>query len=331
LDERTLEQICQIHALGTPALSPERVFGGLIHRMYRLRTERGEYALKLLSRDALAAPDARERFRRGERIAAAVAAAGLPAVAALEAAGDVLHEWGPMAALVYPWVNGRPLAPNAAGPGHAEQIGQLLGRIHRLPYRFSVGPASPMTSFSDGQWRVLIREAEAAGCSWTADLRDSLPDLSRWSGAQAEAQQALDRRWVVSHADLHQQNVLWSDAYTPWLIDWESAGLQQPAKEAVVTALEWSGFVEGEPDLAAFRVFLQAYRAEAPLSSEEIALGLRACFGNWLGWLHFCAWRSLRGADPHEREEAAGQVVGTLATVRRAEASFPVLEKECQG
>lgn len=327
MDGQTLAQICSHYDLGTPTATPERVSGGLIHRMYRVRTARGEFALKALSPDELRNTGARERYRQGERIAAAVAASGLPAVAAREVAGEPLLEVGQVTVLVYPWVDGQVLSSTSAGPERAKRIGRLLGCIHTLSFSFPELEPPEAQRFSEADWALLLEAAHSQQSTWADELQDALPDLNRWGTVLAEAQQALSARWVLSHADLHQQNVLWSDEHTPWLIDWESAGLQQPAKEAVVSALEWSGFVEGDPDLVTFRAFLEAYRCEAPLSSDEIQYGLQACFGNWLGWLHFNMRRALgqTTSDPEEQALGAGQTVGTLATMRRVEASFPAL------
>lgn len=327
LDLPVSEQLCRHYGLGDPVGESERIQCGLRHRMYRLRTARGEFAVKLLSANALEAPGERERVRMGEQVAAAVAAAGLPAVAALQIEGEPIQRVVEQEVLVFPWVEGQLLTTIPVPPPQAQQIGQILGQMHRLPLQFPELPPMHAPNVPVETWMSLIAEAEATGVAWAEELRAALPELSRWDDTLAEAKRLLPDRWVVSHADLHQQNVLWSDEQTPWLIDWEAAGLQQPAREAVVSALEWSGFVEGEPDLETFRAFLTAYRAEAPLSAEEVWLGLRICLGNWLGWMQFCAERSLASQDPEEREGGARQVKGTLATIRRAERYIPVLEQ----
>jgi Ser/Thr protein kinase RdoA (MazF antagonist) len=331
MDQQALEQVCRLYSLGAPIAPAEQVFGGLRHQMYRMRTQRGEFALKLLGSEALTEPNTRVQIKRGERIAAAVAAAGLPAVAALEADGEVLHPIGNHTVLVHPWINGSLLASDTTAPHPAERIGKILARIHQLSLQFPEPLPSQEAGFSEDTWTRLVQESEGLGWDGACELRAVLPDLARWTGILTDAQRALGKQWVVSHADLHQQNVLWSDERTPWLIDWESAGLQQPAKEAVVCALEWSGFVEGEPDLTLFRAFLQGYRQEAPLAAGEVPVGLRACFGNWLGWLLFCAQRALHARDADERAQGAAQVLGTLTTIRRVEASFPQLEEVGKG
>lgn len=332
VNQQTLEQLCSLYSLGSPTAPPERVPGGLIHHLYRLDTTRGQFAVKLLSTDTLTQTNFRDRVRQGERIAGAVAAAGLPAVAALTVAGQPLHDIGDATVLVYPWVNGRPLSSSAAGPDRAATIGAILARIHRLPLHFPEQILPAVETFTEVEWKHLADLGNNAGADWSDSLVAALPELARWGQSYEQAREALTGSWVISHGDLHQQNVLWTDEDTPWLIDWESAGWQQKAKEVLVCALEWSGFVEGEPDLPTFRAFLQAYRRESSLTTEEAVHGLDACFGNWLGWLRFCVRRALdTGAtDTEQQTEDIRQIVGTLATVRRVEKVFPALHRACQ-
>ena len=331
MDEHTASQLCRLYAIGALVSPPEQVAGGLLHRMYRLRTAHGEYAVKVLHPNLVQEPDARERYRLSERIAAAVAAAHLPAVAALETAGDTIHDLGQATVMVYPWVDGQALSSASAGPDRARQIGGILGRIHALRLHFAALQPPPLRCYSDADWTLLVDEAHRKQTAWAQELRSALPEIAAWSRLSVEARQALQGTWVVSHSDLHQQNVLWSDEQTPWLIDWEAAGLEQPTKEALVAALEWSGLVAGAPDLAAFRAFLEAYRREAPLSSREAKHGLHACFGNWLGWLQFNMRRSLGAVtdDPEEQTLGVRQTTGTLVTMRRAESHLPALAKLC--
>ncbi|MCW3054520.1 MAG: hypothetical protein JWN14_3690 [Chthonomonadales bacterium] len=327
-----LAPLCNFYSLGSALDTPERIAGGLVHRLYRVQTSRGQFAIKILSSHVLSEPQTRHRIAQGERIAASVSRAGLPAVAALQVAGEALHQIGDEMVLVYPWIDGQSLPSSSAGPHRATQIGAILGKMHDLPWDFPELAPPVRQTFSDEEWTHLAQQSSQQEADWAASLKSALFDLARWGQLYTQAQHALGDRWVISHGDLHQQNVLWASENSPWLIDWENAGWQQPAKEAVVCALEWSGFVEGEPDLPTFRAFLQGYRSERALNTEDAQHGLDACFGNWLGWLRFCTQRALGHLtqDPQERTEGARQVEGTLATMRRVEKVFPVLRRACQ-
>ena len=46
-----LKHLSQQFNLGQPVHAPERVYGGLLHIMWRLDTDKGSYAVKQLSKD----------------------------------------------------------------------------------------------------------------------------------------------------------------------------------------------------------------------------------------------------------------------------------------
>lgn len=319
--------------MGEPKALLEPMPGGLLHRVYRLETPQGKFAVKALNPTVMQYANVRENFRRSEQIAAAVAAASLPAVPALKAAGDVIHDIGPVSVMVFPWVNARALSSASAGPAQGRLIGGLLGRIHALPLRFA-GLTPPDTSSrpegeADG-WASLVDDAERGQVAWAPEARSLLPQILAWVHSSEEARLAVEGEWVISHGDLDQKNVLWSDGRTPWLIDWECAGYVQPAIEAVGGALDWGGQAAGALDAATFQAFLKGYRREASLAAQEVGYGLQAYCGNWCGWLKFNMRRSLGLVTNNPEEQAIGtrETFGTLAMLRSAAINIPVLEAE---
>ncbi len=333
MDELTLTDLCHLYALGEPMAPLEPVTGGLLHRVYRLQTASGRFAVKVLNPTVMQYPNVRENFRRSERIASAVAAASLPAVPALQCEGEVIHDLGQVTVLVFPWVEGRALTSAAASPAQAQQIGSLLGRIHVLPLHVEGLPLPVLHRPSEDEeadWALLVEEAEREQFTWAGEVRGLLPQIAVWLRSAEESRQALGNKWVLSHGDLDQKNVLWSDESTPSLIDWEAAGYVQPAIEAVCGALDWGGQAAGALDVAVFRAYLAGYRREALLTDQEVGHGLYAYCGNWCGWLKFNMLRSLGRAteDPEEQALGTRETLGTLALLRSAAINIPRLARE---
>jgi thiamine kinase-like enzyme len=133
---------------------------------------------------------------------------------------------------------------------------------------------------------------------WYARYRQVLPDLYRHQ--------------VLSHRDLDQKNVLWPDAETPLLIDWESAGMINPTVELADVALNWSGVTVGEPDPAAFAAVVAAYRDHGGRLTDEPRDALYAVLVNWLAWLRYAASQviTLHGAVAELRRRTELDPVG---------------------
>ena len=319
------ESLALLARWGPLEAPPEPVAGGLQHRVYRLRTGGGDFAVKAISPSVAAYDGIRERLRRAERIASAVAASGLPAVAALELAGETVHDLKGALLLAYPWVEGRALpSSSSAGAEVGGIVGDLVGRVHALDLPSECGPAPTGDEVASDPWEPLVAEAEAQGAAWSAEARAALPDLCVWAELAREARRGLGDRRVVGHGDLDPKNVLWSEDGSPWMVDWESAGPVPPAKEIVTAALDWSGHGQ---DLATFRSVLVAYRTRAELSASDARLGLRAYF-DWLGWLEHSMRRSL-SSDAEERAIGARETESTLAALRGYAVNLHALDRSC--
>ena len=77
--------------LGTLTAPPKRVTGGLMHKMFKLETTTGNYAVKLLNAAIMKRPDALGNFRRAEKLEAVLQQNNIPCVPALEINGRKMH------------------------------------------------------------------------------------------------------------------------------------------------------------------------------------------------------------------------------------------------
>ncbi len=332
MDELTLAELCRRYALWEPKAPLKPLSGGLLHRVYRFQTTQGRFAVKVLNPTIMEYANVRENFQLSERVARAVASAGLPTITAVECGENVLQDIGPVSVMVFPWVDARALSSVSAGPTQARQIGNILGRIHALPLRLDGLHPPVLPDPQEGEeagWTLLVEEAKQKQLTWAGEARLLLPQIAAWLRSSEEARQTLGGKWVISHGDLDQKNILWSDEHTPWLIDWEAAGYVQPAIEAVGGALDWGGQAAGALDASAFQAYLEGYRREATLTTQEVRHGLRAYCGNWCGWLKFNMQRSLGLATSGAEEQALGtrETFGTLALLRSAAVNIPALER----
>lgn len=64
--DRIFEEIVSRLQLGTLKALPQRVSGGYMHKVYRLETTKGSYAVKILNAEIMKRPDALKNFQRAE-------------------------------------------------------------------------------------------------------------------------------------------------------------------------------------------------------------------------------------------------------------------------
>ena len=85
------EKLCNVLQLGEIAGEPEALIGGLLHRMYAVKTTQGKYAIKVLNAQIMARPKAMHDIINGEKIAG-IAANNISTLTAKKINDTIVHE-----------------------------------------------------------------------------------------------------------------------------------------------------------------------------------------------------------------------------------------------
>ncbi len=217
----------------------------------------------------------------------ALAGEEIPVVAPmLDHHGDTLLRHGPFRFAVYPSRGGRP--PELDNPGHLEQLGRFLARIHNVgateAYRHR--PRLDISSFGDESYQYLLehgflpRELEIAYRTLAEDL------LRGVRSCYARAGQLTNLRL---HGDCHLGNILWRDA-GPHIVDFDDARTGPAIQDL------WM-FLSGERSYMTARLadLLEGYTQFRDFDPRELHLNeaLRS-----LRMLHYAAWLARRWEDP---------------------------------
>jgi Ser/Thr protein kinase RdoA (MazF antagonist) len=299
--------------LGHIESEPERVTGGLLHRMWRVSTESGYYAIKQLNPEVLKRTQARSDYINSEKISSAYARQGVPAIPAITHHDTPLHNCGEDTIMIFPWMDGETLPVGTVDPDRSFMIGLTLAALHSYQPNVDGLPTPIPLEFDHNRWRDSVGRARALGLPWKSDIRSYIPVLIGMSVEYERVSKQLQEELVISHRDMDQKNVLWPDSKSPAIIDWESAGLTNPAQELFDTALNWSGYAIDDPGLESFKSLIKGYRVvyKAPQTSGFMAF--MGCLGNWMEWLEFNIERSTSdsiGGD--EKQLANREVKSTL-------------------
>ena len=133
MNHNHLIEICANLNLGTPIESPIRVYGGLLHIMWYMRTDKASYAIKQLSTDInLTNESVIKNYELSERIAYRFERLGIPAVSAIDKAGKYLSLIDGNGYLVYSWVEAQALDKDAISKTHALKIADILAKMHLI-------------------------------------------------------------------------------------------------------------------------------------------------------------------------------------------------------
>ena len=211
----------------------------------------------------------------------------LPVVPPLKQAdGRTLICAGTQRFALFPRRGGRP--PALDDPGHLEQLGRLLARLHNVGavQGFEYRPTLDVDSFGVRSYQFLLAQGfipqalEIAYRSLAEDLIGQIRECYRRAG---------NIRHIRLHGDCHAGNILWTDA-GPHIVDFDDAR-NGPAIQDL-----WM-FLSGDREYMTARLgdLLAGYSEFRDFDALELHLieALRT-----LRMMHYAAWLARRWSDP---------------------------------
>lgn len=307
MNHQELEQICSYLGLGDPENLLKPVSGGLIHKMWQVKTNKGWFAIKELSQLINFNDDTKKAYERSEELARSFQQAGIAAVAAIGKNGSSLIELKTSHFLCYPWFDGKTLTLGEISQKHAIKIAKVLAKIHQVSLaQFG----SQHLSFD-----TCSNELISSLCGTALTQYQAM--LLRLNQRYQAAIPVLEKTGLISHTDLDPKNVLWDSAENPYLIDWESARAINVTHDIIQLALDWTGCATCSINMPAFQLMLQSYQeAGGKIDDEQIEDALYAILGNAINWLVFNIKRKFNlSLNPDEHKMAQYQVETTLKSM----------------
>lgn len=315
--------------MGYVLAEPVPVYGGLLHKMYRVTTSKGVFAVKILNPEIMKRPEALQNTILSEKIAGALAK-DISLVAAVELAGKQVHEWLGKYYMFFPWLEGVSVFPPDITPKHCETVGTLLGKIHSqnvsvegVKQEADVGMMYP--------WKEYLTLAEMKKLGqreWFEVYQSALADVIQLNKSACEARKALANKQVISHRDLDPKNVMWQGE-VPFVIDWEAAGYVNPYQELLEVINYWADDGKGRLQKGHLEALLLAYEKYVNLQNVDWEPVFAGSFSGMLGWLAYNVKRALGMEVSGEEDVRAGeeQVVGTIVELRAYQKKLEMVKK----
>lgn len=309
-----MENICALVAqcgLGTIKGQILPVSGGLMHKMYKVNTTTGTYAVKCLNPEIMSRPDAMKNYAEAERLEKILEDNKLPIVAALSFDGRKMLSISGRHYYIFPWQEGEITDFNDISHDQSYKAGEILGRIHGIDAK-NISQEEP--TLSEVDFAKLLESAKAKDSEIAPLLEANMLLLIKAQEKLNEARKNLPAMRAISNDDMDPKNIMWHDG-NAYVIDLECLGYSNPISSCLDLALQWSGTVSSrfnKDNLEAFfKGYLNAY--DNGFRSYDDLFGIAF---TWIEWLEYNIRRAL-GLVSNDAEEIRLGEVETENTINR--------------
>ena len=289
--------------LGIIQEEPIRVKGGLLNRMYKVKTSSGTYAIKHLNSEVMKRKNAKENHILAEKIANIAKENGINCMPALILNNKTLQEIAGNYFLIFDWFDGKSIEETQITIEHVKKVATLLAKLHKINFKEVKDKCKLGRKIIEIDWDFYISKLE------NKEIKDLLisnkENLIKLDKRSTVAATEIRNNLVVSHRDLDLPNILWDSYKNPVVIDWESSGVVNPCEEVLETAWDWSG---GQDyfDKEKFNCFLDTYKENGG-NLEDFNKAIYSNFKNKAGWLEYNLKRVCRLECIDDEEQKLGE------------------------
>lgn len=297
---------------GSAVLLVTPVSGGYLHRMYRVDTQNGPFAVKRLDPNIMQRPGALDNFRRADALEEVLEDAGIPIVPAIRIGGSKLQAYDGAYFYIYRWQKGEVADPRHISAEQCRMAGSIQGRIHAIaPAR--VPETEPVSHQID--WSEYIQAAAAINADIGTLLQENEALLIHAQNEMNRARAALPGIECIVDEDMDPKNVMWDEG-KPVVIDLECLERGNPVSGALQLSLQWAGASICDLDLTKLKAFFDGYLA----AYDNGFRAYSAVFGlayTWIEWLEYNVRRVIEPwAGEAERKLGISEVRLTVDRIR---------------
>ncbi len=321
--ENLLVKLVHICGLGEIIADVESVSGGLMHRMYKVITDSGVYAVKHLNAEIMKRPGVHENYARAEKIEGILENNDIPIVPAMVIGGNKMQKVDDQFFYIFRWQEGRITDWNHISEEMCFKAGNILGRVHGIAPK-NIAYEAPETSHID--WRGYVLRAKEQNSRITSLLEDNAVFLVYAENELNKARASLPPVLCLSNEDMDPKNIMW-DHGIPWMIDLECLDYGNPISHVMQLALQWSGIVSGKMDvdkmIAFFDGYLEAYDNCFRGYSDVVGVAY-----TWVEWLEYNIQRALGNCmDEAERQLGISEVYNTMDRLKYIHKTVPQIKE----
>ena len=287
------------------------VSGGLMHKMFKVQTSTGTYAIKYLNPEIMKRPAAMENYKKAEVLERILEDNQIPIVPALTFDGRKMIELDGGYYYIFRWQEGHITNWDSISSEQCYKAGEILGNIHRID---SQNIEAEEIELSAIDYKDYLDSAKKMNNNIATVLEDNLELLENSQEKLNEARRRLPSIRAICDDDMDPKNIMWDDGKA-YVIDLECLDYGNPVSSCFNLSLQWSGTVnerfEKENIAAFYKGYLKTY--DNGFRSYDELFGIAY---TWVEWLEYNMRRAL-GLESKEEAEIKLGVEETIKTINR--------------
>ena len=319
MKESSIEKLVIETKIGTYIKEINKISGGLSHRMYKVVTDKGIYAIKELNPGVMKRKDAFSNFIFSEKVSEIAIRSGITAIGALKVNNEVITKIDDNYYMIFEWIDGTTLKADEITEKHCEIIGEVLAKIHNIDFNEIEDEKRKNLNLEYYDWNKYIDLAEKNNKVYLNLLKQNVELLYELNEKSIKALRCANENLIISHTDLDRKNVMWQDD-KPFIIDWEASGYINPTIELIQVAWYWSGGDIENIDYNKINTLINSYKDlyKGNIDKRIEELVYADNYGG-LGWLDYNLKRSLCIENNYEQDEielAENEVVQSINEIK---------------
>lgn len=312
-----IEDFCKEYNLGT-VKNITKLTGGLMHKMFKVETDKNIYAIKILNKEVMNREEAYDNFVISETISNLAKENNIPVSSAIKINENYLTKYQDFYYMVFIFIEGKTLQDNEITIKHCQEIGKLLAKIHSLDYK-KINLESEKVEYKRlYDWEGYTLELKFKDMSYQKEYLENYKKYNSLLKRANERFNESNNTFTICHRDMDPKNVMWKDN-KPIVIDWESAALANPYRELLEDALCWSGFLSNNFEEEKFLAVFKVYQEERNIKDIDWYDVICGNLVGRFGWLKYNLERSLgiKSNDQEEMALAEKEVLKTIDEINR--------------
>ena len=269
--------------LGKIIEEPKRVEGGLLNKMFKISTTKGNYALKCLNPELISRKEGKKNIIFTEKVSNIAKSKGIKCIPANEINGELIHSIEDKHFLIFDWFEGKPITEEQLTLEKCNKIAKELALLHRIDFGEMKNQCDIYYELDEIKFDFYLTKIN------NKEIKNLLNEVKeRFSELDKESiknMEYIKNNLVISHRDLDLPNILWDKNDEPVIIDWETSGLVNPTLEVIDTAWNWAGG-QNYFDKNKFRSFLDTY-VKYGGKIEDYDKAFKADFKAKLRWFEY--------------------------------------------